>query len=147
MMLCNSLIQRVPVPGRVTGRSLAPALADRDHHVRERLYLAYWDSQRAIKDRRYKLIKYRAGDGPVTQLFDLETDPWEMSDLAERPDQRQQRGGDAIGSRGGARRLRRDGDPFGPAFWGLTEAGQSVRWPCPSRGFASASAQRRLQVS
>ena len=113
--LCD--LAGLPVPDSVTGHSVAPALADRDHHVRERLYLAYWDSQRAIKDRRYKLIEYRAGDGPVTQLFDLETDPWEMSDLAGHPDQRQRL--TAMRSELAARRDASGemATPYGPAFW------------------------------
>ena len=113
--LCD--LTGVPVPDSVTGRSLAPALADPAQHAREQLYLAYWDSQRAIKDRRYKLIEYRAGDGPVTQLFDLETDPWEMSDLAGHPDQRQR-----LTAMRAQLAAARDASgematPYGPAFW------------------------------
>ena len=113
--LCD--LTGVPVPDSVTGRSLAPALADPAQHARDQLYLAYWDSQRAIKDRRYKLIEYRAGDGPVTQLFDLETDPWEMSDLAGHPDQRQR-----LTAMRAQLAAARDASgematPYGPAFW------------------------------
>ena len=113
--LCD--LAGVPVPDSVTGRSLAPALTDPAHHARERLYLAYWDSQRAIKDRRYKLIEYRAGDGPVTQLFDLETDPWEMNDLAGHPDQRQRlqaMRAELSAASGASGEM---ATPYGPAFW------------------------------
>ena len=113
--LCD--LTGLPVPDSVTGRSLAPALADPAHHARERLYLAYWDSQRAIKDRRYKLIEYRAGDGPVTQLFDLEADPWEMSDLSRHPDQRQRQAAmraELAAARDASGEM---ATPYGPAFW------------------------------
>ena len=53
----------------------------------------------------------------MTQLFDLETDPWEMSDLAGRPDQRQR-----LAAMRAELSAARDASgemvtPFGPAFW------------------------------
>ena len=36
-----------------------------------------------IRDARWKLIEYRAADGRHTQLFDLENDPDELSNLAD----------------------------------------------------------------
>ncbi|OYW17231.1 MAG: hypothetical protein B7Z55_12940 [Planctomycetales bacterium 12-60-4] len=52
---------------------------------RSEVLLAYRDVQRAIRDHRWKLIRYPHID--FTQLFDLEQDPLELVNLAERPDQ------------------------------------------------------------
>ena len=41
--------------------------------------------QRAIRDDRYKLIRYPQVN--VTQLFDLQTDPDELNNLADKPEQ------------------------------------------------------------
>ena len=59
--------------------------------VRETLYFAYVSSQRAVKNRTHKLIEYAPRDRDrQTQLFDIETDPWETTDLVGQP------GADAI---------------------------------------------------
>jgi arylsulfatase A-like enzyme len=50
--------------------------------VRESLFLAYEKSQRAVRDRRWKLIRYPLVDR--TQLFDLAADPHELQNLADR---------------------------------------------------------------
>jgi arylsulfatase A-like enzyme len=47
------------------------------------MMFAYRHVQRAVRDERWKLIRY-----PVvnkTQLFDLESDPFEITNLAEQP--------------------------------------------------------------
>ena len=73
----------VDTPGTVEGKSLAGAMNDPSETVRDVLHLAYTDCQRAVRDRRYKLIEYVVENAPrVTQLFDLENDPHELTNLA-----------------------------------------------------------------
>lgn len=72
-------------PTTVEGRSLVPAMHNPNEQVREFLYLAYKDVQRAVKDKRYKLIEYVVKGRRTTQLFDLAQDPWEMKSLADDP--------------------------------------------------------------
>jgi arylsulfatase A-like enzyme len=51
--------------------------------VRDTVFLAYRDIQRAVRRGRWKMIRYpKVG---ITQLFDLETDPYETRDLAGDP--------------------------------------------------------------
>lgn len=73
------------VPETVEGRSLAPILAGKSEKVRDVLYTAYANGQRAIRDDRWKLIRYPLVDR--TQLFDLQADPHELKNLAEDADQ------------------------------------------------------------
>ena len=68
----------------VDGRSLRPVIEGRQAGVREALYTAYQHSQRAVRNDRWKLIRYPLVNR--TQLFDLETDPREMKNLAADPD-------------------------------------------------------------
>ncbi|HRU06451.1 MAG TPA: sulfatase-like hydrolase/transferase [Candidatus Brocadiia bacterium] len=75
----------LPAPDTVEGRSLAPALRDPSERVRDALHFAYCDLQRAVRDRRFKLIEYAPPNGRFTQLFDLENDPHELNNLAEAP--------------------------------------------------------------
>ena len=46
---------------------------------------AYCDSQRGVRNQRYKLIEYVVKGKRTTQLFDLHTDPWEMNNLVDDP--------------------------------------------------------------
>jgi arylsulfatase A-like enzyme len=71
-------------PVGVEGKSLLPVLNGKHATVRGVLYTGYRDCQRAIRDDRWKLIRYPLVDR--TQLFDLKTDPQELSNLAARPD-------------------------------------------------------------
>ena len=69
------------VPEGVDGKSLAPILSGRASKGRHSLFFAYKDVQRAVRNERWKLIRYpRVKE---TQLFDLKNDPYEMNDLAE----------------------------------------------------------------
>ena len=73
------------IPAGLDGRSLKPALSAQSPGVRDSLFLAYRDVQRAVRDDRYKLIRYPQVN--VTQLFDLQEDPDEMKNLAQDPSQ------------------------------------------------------------
>ncbi|HUT28820.1 MAG TPA: sulfatase-like hydrolase/transferase [Sedimentisphaerales bacterium] len=71
----------VPVPDSVKTTSLLPLL-NRGKPVHSTLFFAYKDIQRAIRDDRYKLIEYSVEGNRTTQLFDLNTDPAELNNLA-----------------------------------------------------------------
>jgi arylsulfatase A-like enzyme len=71
------------IPPGVEGKSFAPILNGKATKVRDVLYTAYRDCQRAVRDDRWKLIRYPLVDR--TQLFDLQTDPREMNNLAAQP--------------------------------------------------------------
>lgn len=68
------------VPPGLDGISLAPVIAGRSTGVRKTLFTAYGEVQRAVRDERWKLIRYPHINR--TQLFDLRTDPDEQRDLA-----------------------------------------------------------------
>jgi len=73
-------------PGSVEGQSLVEAMGDPAANIRDMLYFAYWKNQRAVKDRRYKLVEYVVHETHnMTQLFDLDADPWELTNLAFDP--------------------------------------------------------------
>jgi arylsulfatase A-like enzyme len=74
------------VPAGIDGRSFRPVLDGRATTARSELMMAYLGKQRAIRDARWKLIRYPAVD--VTQLFDLHSDPDETRNLADDPAQR-----------------------------------------------------------
>ena len=72
-------------PDGLNGKSLQPVIADPQASVRDVLYTAYGTGQRAIRDDRWKLIRYPQVDR--TQLFDLQSDPRELRNLADQPEQ------------------------------------------------------------
>ncbi len=71
-------------PEGVEGKSLVPILTSKEMKVRDVLYTGYRNGQRAIRDDRWKLIRYPLVD--KTQLFDLQADPHELTNLAEKPE-------------------------------------------------------------
>ncbi|MCK5805851.1 MAG: sulfatase-like hydrolase/transferase [Lentisphaeria bacterium] len=82
--LCDLL--DIKVPDSVEGLSLAPVFADASATVRDTLYFAYTDTQRAVKNRQFKLVEYvKGGRRTMTQLFDLVNDPCELVNLADSP--------------------------------------------------------------
>ncbi len=73
-----------PPPG-IDGQSFRPVLAGKTGTARAELFLSYMSVQRALRDERWKLIRYPQVN--VTQLFDLQTDPEERRDLSGEPAQ------------------------------------------------------------
>jgi arylsulfatase A-like enzyme len=73
----------VKVPSGLDGRSLAPVIRGQTKGVRDTLFLAYRNVQRAVRQGDWKLIRYPQVDR--TQLFDLRNDPHELKDLAADP--------------------------------------------------------------
>jgi arylsulfatase A-like enzyme len=80
--LCH--LAGVTPPAGTEGRDLRPLFASPAAKVRDVLFTAYLDVQRAVRDDRWKLIRYPQVDR--TQLFDLAADPRELINLAERPE-------------------------------------------------------------
>lgn len=74
----------IPVPAGLDGENLRPLWEGRKQQVRDSVFLPYLDIQRAVRDRRWKLIAYpKIG---YLQLFDLQTDPHETRNLIDRPE-------------------------------------------------------------
>ncbi|KAB2647195.1 MAG: DUF4976 domain-containing protein, partial [Verrucomicrobia bacterium] len=72
------------IPDGVEGKSIARILYGKETKVRDLLYTGYRDCQRAVRDDRWKLIRYPLVN--MTQLFDLKKDPHELINLAEKPE-------------------------------------------------------------
>ncbi|RFC44826.1 MAG: Arylsulfatase A [Verrucomicrobia bacterium] len=73
------------LPDGIEGRSLRPVIEGKSPGLRDALYTGYRDCMRAIRDDRWKLIRYPIVD--QTQLFDLAADPLELNNLAPHPAQ------------------------------------------------------------
>lgn len=71
-------------PEQLDAKSLAPVITGESAKVRDYLFTAFKKNQRSIRDDRWKLIRYPLIN--KTQLFDLQNDPHEMSDLSEKPE-------------------------------------------------------------
>ncbi|BCS35893.1 choline-sulfatase [Luteitalea sp. TBR-22] len=72
----------VAAPVGLDGASLQPVWQDRGT-PRDSLFTVYTKTQRAVRDARWKLIAYPALGH--LQLFDLQSDPHEITDLATQP--------------------------------------------------------------
>ncbi len=75
----------VRAPKGSDGVEFSATLRDPAQPARSEMMFAYKDVQRALRDDRWKLIRYPQVNR--TQLFDLVTDPEERVNLAERPEQ------------------------------------------------------------
>ncbi len=75
------------VPSGLDGKSFAPVMKGESGKTRDSVLLAYKDSQRAVRQGDYKLIRFPRID--KTQLFNLGRDPHETNDLSGDSNQRQ----------------------------------------------------------
>lgn len=84
--LCPTLCELagVPAPDGNEGISLAPLLRGERQTPRTSVFTAYRNVQRAVRDERWKLIRYPHIN--KSQLFDLKRDPHERHDLAAHPE-------------------------------------------------------------
>lgn len=69
------------VPAECDGASLVPVLNGKKDRVRDALFAVYSGTQRMVRDDRWKLLWYPKLD--KFQLFDLKTDPDELTNLAQ----------------------------------------------------------------
>ncbi len=75
----------LPIPEGLDGISHKPVILRRAAGMRSTLFTSYRECQRAVRDDRWKLIRYPHIN--KTQLFDLHSDPDELHDLAFDPAQ------------------------------------------------------------
>ncbi|MGK7393908.1 MAG: sulfatase-like hydrolase/transferase [Candidatus Cyclobacteriaceae bacterium M3_2C_046] len=76
--ICEYL--QIEKPASVDGLSLIPVIKGERKEVRNSLFTTYATFQRAVRDQRWKLIRYPELN--FTQLFDLKKDPYELHNLA-----------------------------------------------------------------
>jgi arylsulfatase A-like enzyme len=71
----------IDIPETVEAESLLPIIQN-NTEGRKYLYGGYGGLCRSVKDSRYKLIEYRYDGKKRRQLFDLESDPYEINDIS-----------------------------------------------------------------
>lgn len=76
--LCD--LSGLPAPGGVDGQNLYPVIRGEKIEVRNSVYTAYRNTVRAVRTGEWKLIYYPQIN--FTQLFNLKTDPQEISNLS-----------------------------------------------------------------
>ncbi|MEY4033376.1 MAG: hypothetical protein RL492_570, partial [Verrucomicrobiota bacterium] len=74
----------VSAPQTSEGREFTALFTEPASAHRSQLFFGYRNVQRALSDGRWKLIRYPQVDR--TQLFDLQTDPFELTDLSAQPE-------------------------------------------------------------
>lgn len=74
----------IPVPKGLDALSLKPVITGSQASVRDHLFTAYMNCQRSIRVGNWKLVRYPEVD--VTQLFNLQDDPHELTNLATSPE-------------------------------------------------------------
>jgi arylsulfatase A-like enzyme len=80
--LCDVL--GLQAPTTLAGQSLRPLWQGKKMSLRDSVFLPFQQIQRAVRDERWKLIAYpRPGH---LQLFDLKTDPFEKTNVIDRPE-------------------------------------------------------------
>ncbi|MBS1828944.1 MAG: sulfatase-like hydrolase/transferase [Acidobacteria bacterium] len=77
-------------PETVEGESLTGLLKGTRKQTRESMFYAYRHFQRAVRTRDWKLIRYTVDGKETLQLFHLAKDPLEMTNLAGKPEYREQ---------------------------------------------------------
>jgi len=75
------------MPAGLDGKSPDPVIRGKEKGVRDTIFLAYRDVQRAVRKGDWKLIRYPKVN--VNQLFNLRDDPVELKNLAGNPDQKE----------------------------------------------------------
>jgi arylsulfatase A-like enzyme len=75
----------VPTPGSVEGKSLLPVIRGTQKQIRDSVFFAYTNVQRAVRTDRWKLIVYNVKGQTTIQLFDVLNDPYETRNLAAEP--------------------------------------------------------------
>ncbi len=71
----------IGIPGSVEGKSFAGMFSDESLVTRPDIYYVFQARIRGVADGRYKLIEYRTENVKLTQLFDLQADPWETKNF------------------------------------------------------------------
>jgi arylsulfatase A-like enzyme len=82
--LCD--LSGLETPHSVEGKSLLPVLHNPGTAVRDVLHFAYRGVQRAVRRNSWKLIEYVVDGVRTSQLFKLSTDPYEMNNVVDDPD-------------------------------------------------------------
>ena len=72
----------IDIPSSVDGISFAPMFRNPEAITREELYLVFQARVRGVLSHGWKLLEYRSEQVKLTQLFNLNEDPWEMNNMA-----------------------------------------------------------------
>ncbi len=80
--LCD--LTGIPTPNGLEGHSLNGIIHGKEETIREYLFTAYLDTQRSIRDSKYKILHHMKEN--KVELFDLKSDPHETKDLSLKPE-------------------------------------------------------------